>query len=86
MKINNIKITAKSFAYDGCHKIYLLESEEGLHEAAKLNYQILPIEELPEIYETSCPLRFINTWDELKTIVSQFAKKVKFTQCEGEMA
>ena len=27
MKINGIEITAKHFVYDGCHKIYLINSE-----------------------------------------------------------
>lgn len=53
----------KSFAYDGCHKIYLIENEDQLEEAEKNLYNIFSIDSLLEIYEDSCPLRFINYWD-----------------------
>lgn len=59
--VNEGKI--KKFAYDGCHKIYLIESEEQEKEAKSYRYNILPIEELLNTYEDSCSLRFINFWD-----------------------
>lgn len=52
----------KKFAYDGCHKIYLIESEEQEKEAKSYKYEILPIEELLNTYKDSCDLRFINFW------------------------
>ena len=67
----------KQFAYDGCHKIYLIENEENLKSAKASGYGIYPIEELEEKFNSSCGLRFINTWD-LETIVPQFAEDVKF--------
>ena len=39
MKINGIEITAKEFAYDGCHKIYLIESQEQRDEADSYGYK-----------------------------------------------
>lgn len=53
----------KFFAYEGCHKIYLLENKEQLEEAEKYLYNIFSIDSLLEIYEDSCSLRFINFWD-----------------------
>ncbi len=62
MKINGKEITQKQFAFDGCHKFYLLEDHE-MDEAANLGYIICPIEELEKMYKYACPLRFINAWD-----------------------
>lgn len=56
----------KFFAYEGCHKIYLIENEEQLEEAKKYLYNIFSIDSLLEIYEDSCPWRFINFWDSNK--------------------
>lgn len=67
----------KQFAYDGCHKIYLIENEENLRDAKASGYHIYPIEQLEEKFNSSCGLRFINTWD-LETIVPQCAEDVKF--------
>ena len=53
MKINGIETKAKEFAYDGCHKIYLLEDEQDKQETMKIGYRILPIEKLEETYDNS---------------------------------
>lgn len=76
MKINSIEITQKIFAYDGCHKIYLLNSDDDKKEALDLGYYILPINQIEEVYLNSCELRFINTWNNLQTVVGQFEKAV----------
>ena len=72
MKINNITTKAKKFAFDGCHKIYLLESRKDEAEARDTGYSILPINELETAYEGSCDLRFINNWSLNKSFVAQF--------------
>jgi hypothetical protein len=72
MRINNIKITATEFAYDGCHKIYLIESLEDKLEALDTGYELLPIENLKQVFKDSCSLKFISNWKLDKTIVSQF--------------
>lgn len=51
-----------NFAFDGCHKIYILRTEEE-KEALKMGYNILPIEKLKETYLNSCPLKFISSFD-----------------------
>lgn len=67
----------KQFAFDGCHKIYLIENEDNLKNAIDGGYNTYPIEDLQEKFEHSCGLKFINTWD-LETIVPQFAENVEF--------
>ena len=69
MIINGYKVTQKYFAYDGCHKIYLLD-EDDIEKLEGTGYDIIPIEQLQHIWEISCPLRFINTW-KLQSIVQQ---------------
>ena len=72
MKINNHEATAKAFAYDGCHKIYLLEADSDWKEASDNGYTILPIEKLIETFESSCDLRFISNWALTKQFIRQF--------------
>lgn len=72
MKINNQDTTAKAFAYDGCHKIYLLEKDEHWQEASESGYTILPIEKLIQTFEDSCDLRFISDWALSRQFVRQF--------------
>lgn len=62
MKINEIETVATEFAYDNCHKIYLVEDENDKVEAIKCGYNIYPIIELLDKWRASCPLRFISNW------------------------
>lgn len=74
MKINNHEVIGTEFAYDGCHKIYILETEENKKDAIKNGYSELdfyPIEQIEEIFNDSCPLRFIYNWDLDTTYVDQ---------------
>ena len=73
VKINGWRTAALAFAYDGCHKIYLIENMEDVPEILEYGYTILPIQELPRIYcEDACPLRFISTWSEtLDSVIPQ---------------
>lgn len=71
MKINGIEINAKKFAYDGCHKIYILENEKDEKEAISYDYEIHDINEIEEIYKNSCCLKFIDSWDLTKFYVKQ---------------
>jgi hypothetical protein len=76
MKINNIVTEAKEFAFDGCHKIYLIESSKDKKEAIKNGYNLLPISKLKESYDNSCSLKFINSWD-LQTTFAEQGRKAK---------
>lgn len=77
LKVNGVEITAKQFAYEGCHKIYLINSEAEAEEAGAngSGYTLYPIEGLQQAYEDSCGLRFINKWD-LSHVVGQFEDAV----------
>lgn len=46
MKINNLTVNAKLVAFDGCHKIYLLESDDDVLVAEDHGYAVYPINEL----------------------------------------
>lgn len=71
MIINGIKVeTNGCFAYDGCHKIYILEDDNDLEEAREM-FDIKHIEDLPNTYYNSCPLRFINNWKSDKCYAEQ---------------
>lgn len=63
IKVNNKFIRSIGhFAYDGCHKIYILEDLEDLQLALNCGYYIYPIEKLRQTYKDSCELKFIDTW------------------------
>ena len=78
MKINGTEITATKFAFDGCHKFYLLNGYSEQKEAEEMGYSIYPIKDLPEAFWNSCPLRFIGNWDLSGNIVNQFEEAVEF--------
>lgn len=71
MKINDIEVIGKEFAYNGCHKIYILEDEKDKQEAKDVGYIILPINLISKCYIESCPMRFINNWKLTKSYVKQ---------------
>lgn len=71
MRINGIKVNGKEFAFDGCHKIYILETDQEKIEAIGLGYSLHPIKDIVMVYKNSCPLRFISTWALDKQYVEQ---------------
>jgi hypothetical protein len=80
MTINGKTITAKEFGYDGCHKIYLINTENDkkeLYEAGYTDADFFPIDELKDKFEDSCSLKFIENAD-LKGghIVNQFEEAI----------
>ncbi|NBW21396.1 MAG: hypothetical protein EBR82_76905, partial [Caulobacteraceae bacterium] len=60
------------FAYEGCHKIYLIENQNDFEDARSSGYSIYPICQLEQTYEDSCDLRFISNWGLSKQYVRQF--------------
>ena len=79
LKINGEDVSkAISFAYDGCHKIYLCKNEEEENEHIDCGYAIYQLNDLPQIFENTCELRFIN-WSNLTPIVKQGENKVVFS-------
>lgn len=74
MTINNREVkTNGHFAFDGCHKIYILEDEQDEQEAIEYGYSILDIKHLKNTFDESCEFRFINNWKSaIDPYVAQF--------------
>lgn len=69
--INGQTSPAAEFAWNGCHKIYLLDNGDAdkngkygymLSKNGEAGYKVLPVSELQRVWDQSCPLRFINNW------------------------
>lgn len=76
MKINGKQVTGEYFAWDGCHKIYICADSCAEDHATAAEYTLYPIDELPEVWELSCSLRFINCWDFSADYVGQFEEAI----------
>lgn len=68
LRINGKSFTATHFAWDGCHKIYLISSTSDMAQMITYGYgegdsEILPVSELPRVWEETCSLRFISPAD-----------------------
>ena len=74
---------ADKFAYDGCHKIYIIESEADEAEAKSYDYEIYPIEKPKSAWGNSCSLKFISNWKLTKQFVSQFEPVAKIEMVGG---
>ncbi len=78
MKVNGKVIKGIGFAFDGCHKIYIVANETDANEAKEMGYRIYPLDRLPYIWRDSCPLRFISSWDLSTQYVRQYEQQVEF--------
>lgn len=67
IQINRVKTKCEAIAFDGCQKIYICETEKDVKEAETNHYKLHSPKELQELWDESCSLRFVNSWD-LKTI------------------
>lgn len=64
--VNGKQVKGIGFIWDGCHKIYIIQTPEELEESKLYGYTMddfYIMERLKEIYEKSCPLRFIESFD-----------------------
>ena len=73
--INSKEITQSQFAFDGCHKIYLLD-EDDIEDAKCVGYAVYPTGELKSCWRGSCYLRFISNWKLTEQYVRQGEKAV----------
>ena len=81
MKIGNKTVDFKYFLFDGCHKFYLTNHRKVTQDMIDRGYEqtdLYPIDELPHMFYNSCPLRFIQTWEDYKRIVPQGSGQVTF--------
>lgn len=85
LKINGKEVLGKEFAYDGCHKIYILEDNNDKNKALELGYKVYPIEDIKSAYNNSCELRFISNWKLNKDYVKQFEKATFEKRKRGDL-
>jgi hypothetical protein len=58
--INDTRIWADEFAWDGCHKLYIVTDQQARDDLEGYGYDFFPIAELKECWDASCGLRFIS--------------------------
>lgn len=77
---NEREFKAEEFAFDGCHKFYLIEDYDAHRMMTEMyGYEeedFYDIKELPRLWEDSCPLRFINMSTSLETVIPQCIESV----------
>ena len=71
VKINGKVVSGIGVGFEGCHKIYILENEEDKKLLIDYGYEIYKLKQLKDIWECSCPLRFISSVDLKTTFVEQ---------------
>lgn len=74
VRINGNPVEAEGFMWDGCHKIYLIDSPEALQQMLESGWSeddILPLGHLAEAWGSSCGLRFITSGDFAQDYISQ---------------
>ena len=79
--INNVLVNGVAFVYDNCHKIYIIESIADVENVLDVwgnNETFYRLEDLEDIYNNSCSLRFISNWKLDKQYVTQFEEDVIF--------
>lgn len=63
------------FAFDGCHKFYMIEDDDDLKLVMSCGYELHPDTELKKLYEkSSCGLKFIENVKCSKYYVEQFER------------
>lgn len=70
--INGTKIWADEFAWDDCHKIYIVTDQKSRDQLEGYGYDFHPISELVNAWNHSCSLRFISDASLGCIYVSQF--------------
>lgn len=83
LKINGIPVKAEEFAWDGCHKIYLVTTTRGRDDIVGCGYTLQPVSELPRAWEESCFLRFINPADLIGPALVDQGEDAEVTYEEG---
>jgi hypothetical protein len=70
LRINGKPVAAEGlmFVYDDCHKVYLVDNEEGRQHLLEYGWSEEDFRhpsELPAVWAETCPLRFIH-WADLR--------------------
>lgn len=78
VSINGKEIKQDRFAFDKCHKFYLIANDEEENEALNAGYTVYSIDQIAKEFWNSCPLRFIQTWKDFERIIPQCECRVIF--------
>lgn len=72
--IDNKPVEATEFAFEGCHKFYVVDNDHDRAEMVGYGYDIYPISALQRYWDDSeCGLRFIHSTDlDRPALVPQF--------------
>lgn len=77
-RVNDMEITGVAIAFDECHKIYICEDVGDIEFMKTLDYNIYPWDALEDLYDESCPLRFIANAKLTEVYVQQGEESVRF--------
>lgn len=59
-KLQHIERMPHQIAFDGCHKMYVMDSPEAEEEAREIGYDFYPASQVRDLNERSCGLVFVN--------------------------
>lgn len=71
--INELQAGFDRFAYDNCHKFYIIEDREDEKQFTDYGYDIYSIDDLPDAWEDACSLKFISNAKLTKEYIPQGA-------------
>lgn len=78
LKINGKEVkTNGAYAFDNCHKFYILENDNEKFKALEYGYEICPVQHLVTDLKHSCPLRFISSFNLTANYLLQGEKSVE---------
>lgn len=69
--INELKKKYKKFAYDNCHKFYIIEDDHDEETYKSYGYDIYSIDKLLEEWKDACSLKFISNAKLTKQYIKQ---------------
>ena len=73
LNINGGDHEVEHIAFDGCHKIYFINTDESKKEAKEFGYTLYTptANNLKQIWRDSCSLKFIQKWEGFNNVISQ---------------
>lgn len=61
-KLQHIEQMPHQIAFDGCHKLYVLDSPAAIEDAVDIGYDLYPAAQVRDLIAQSCGLVFVNRW------------------------
>jgi len=62
-KLDAIEASDLQIAFDGCHKLYLVDGPGEVSDARANGYDLYPAKEIRALVNRSCGLVFVNAWN-----------------------